>query len=113
LLIYFDRFEIFSSLSTECLKAFATKNNGELPDRIIFYRDGVGQGDLACVHGTELTQLEAIIDGLYENTPKHKKVGFTFIVVTKKGNARIMLEAGNGNPPPGTVVDSVITIPER
>ncbi len=40
---------------------------------------------------------------------------FTFIVVTKKINSRIMLDRGGkyDNPQPGTVVDDVITIPER
>jgi len=38
-----------------------------------------------------------------------------FIVVTKRGNARILSRLGNdyGNPPPGTVVDDTITLPER
>ncbi len=40
---------------------------------------------------------------------------FTFIVVTKKINTRIVAQARDGydNPPPGTIVDSAITIKER
>lgn len=40
---------------------------------------------------------------------------FTFIVVTKKINSRIMTDkAGRyDNPPVGTIVDDVITSPER
>jgi aubergine-like protein len=39
-----------------------------------------------------------------------------FIVVTKKGNTRIFKSTPGGmydNPPPGTIVDDVITLPER
>jgi len=96
---------------SECLCAFQ-KKSGELPDRIIMYRDGIGQGDLLCVHRTEVKQIEESIQGTHHGV---KEVGFTFIVVTKKGNVSIMsMERGNyGNPRPGTVVDSVITLPER
>jgi hypothetical protein len=42
---------------------------------------------------------------------------FTFIIVTKKINTRVMVaDAGTKsmtNPAPGTVVDDVITLPER
>lgn len=40
---------------------------------------------------------------------------FTLIVVTKKINSRVMLDRGGkyDNPAPGTVVDDVITLPER
>ncbi len=39
---------------------------------------------------------------------------FTFIVVTEKIDTRIFTVAGKSdNPSPGTVVDDVITLPER
>lgn len=41
---------------------------------------------------------------------------FSFIVVTKKINTRIFAQLGNGrigNPEAGTIVDDVITLPER
>ena len=42
-------------------------------------------------------------------------IQFVFIVVTKKVNVRILQHAGAGyvNPYPGTIVDSVVTRPER
>ena len=44
------------------------------------------------------------------NPPK-----FTFIVVSKRINTRIFAKFGNrvDNPSPGTVVDDVVTLPER
>jgi len=39
---------------------------------------------------------------------------FTFIVVTKKINTRLFTAGPKtDNPPPGTVVDDVVTLPER
>ena len=61
-----------------------------------------------------LTQiaLKAIYSGRDVPTPK-----FTFIVCNKKINTRIMSCPGYGkdadNPKPGTIVDDVITLPER
>ncbi len=87
--------------------------NGEMPERIIFFRDGVGQGDLEYVYNTELVQIQGALDSLY--TKEGKAVPkFTFIVVTKKIDTRIFTVAGKpDNPPPGTVVDDIITLPER
>jgi hypothetical protein len=42
---------------------------------------------------------------------------FTLMVVTKKINTRIFAQVGNGgriqNPDAGTIVDDIITLPER
>jgi aubergine-like protein len=40
-----------------------------------------------------------------------KPFRMAFIIVTKHINTRLFL--GDRNPPPGTVVDEVITLPER
>nr|CAD7448982.1 unnamed protein product [Timema bartmani] len=47
------------------------------------------------------------LDKIYGGTP----VKMAFIIVTKRINTRIFLKGGN--PPPGTVVDDCITIPDR
>jgi len=51
---------------------------------------------------------------------QREKPKFTFIVVTKKINTRLFAaqltsdqQVEKKNPPPGTVVDDVITLPER
>lgn len=51
-------FSISLSL-VECLYAFQ-KVNRDLPDRIIMYRDGVGEGQLNFVFETELRQIRVI-----------------------------------------------------
>ncbi|XP_055696038.1 protein aubergine-like [Lutzomyia longipalpis] len=81
------------------------------PARIFFYRDGVGEGDVNHVLNIEVARLREKLKSSYEEaTPK-----LTFIVVTKRINTRLFRKMGNSvqNPPPGTVVDDVITLPER
>jgi len=46
--------ELSDSIAAEIIKAvrhWAKVNNGELPKRIIVYRDGVGDSQVAHVHG--------------------------------------------------------------
>nr|CAD7430757.1 unnamed protein product [Timema monikensis] len=87
---------------TKALRKYQEHNHGNLPGRIVFYRDGVGEGQIPYVYLTE-DQL----DKIYGGTP----VKMAFIIVTKRINTRIFLKGGN--PPPGTVVDDCITIPDR
>ncbi|ODN02318.1 Protein piwi [Orchesella cincta] len=78
--------------------------NGELPERIIIYRDGVGDGQLQAVNDSELKKLNG------GRTPPL----LTYVVVSKRVNTRLMMMKMNlQNPPPGTVVDEVVTLPER
>ncbi|CAL8126172.1 unnamed protein product [Orchesella dallaii] len=99
---------------TKCLYAYSKANN-ELPGRIIMYRDGVADGQLKYVYETELNNIRASITNVYKSAGKDEP-RFTFIVITKKINTRIFSLDRNGeaeNPSPGTVVDDVITLPER
>lgn len=78
------------------------KRNGHLPDSVIIYRDGVGDGQLNLCAKYEIPQFEAVCG---------KAVKITFIVVQKRINTRFFLENGReySNPLPGTVVDRGIT----
>ncbi|KAK0087279.1 hypothetical protein PV325_001377 [Microctonus aethiopoides] len=83
------------------------KKRGQYPERIIVYRDGVGDGQLSSVAQYEVEQLKSafpLVDPTY--APK-----LCVIVVQKRINTRIMAMRGNrlDNPPPGTVVDSCVT----
>lgn len=49
--------KMFTHPFVECLNAFS-KTNKDLPDRIIMYRDGVGEGQLGFVYETELKQIK-------------------------------------------------------
>ncbi|KAK5647282.1 hypothetical protein RI129_002174 [Pyrocoelia pectoralis] len=85
-----------------------TAINGALPDKIMIYRDGVGDGQLPYVFQHEVKHIVSKLGELYGD---ESKVKLSFIVVSKRINTRIF--SGTSNPSPGTVVDDVITLPER
>jgi aubergine-like protein len=60
-----------------------------------------------------MEQVKSALGSFYtkEGKPMPK---FTFIVVTKKINTRLFTAGAKpDNPPPGTVLDDVVTLPER
>ncbi|XP_071945006.1 piwi-like protein 1 [Antedon mediterranea] len=85
--------------------------NGQFPAKIIVYRDGVGEGQTQAVRDHEIPQLIKCIQGLIPG----KEPLLTVIVVRKRISTRLILN-NNGqlsNPPPGTIVDSTVTKPEK
>ncbi|KAL0126990.1 hypothetical protein PUN28_005374 [Cardiocondyla obscurior] len=85
------------------------KHNNCTPDRIIIFRDGVGDGDLDYVENYEVKQLLATFSRIAPNY----KPQLSVIIVQKRINTRIFIK-GRGrddlaNPPPGTVIDSCVT----
>lgn len=82
--------------------------HGKPPDRIIIYRDGVGDGQLKHVLEHE---VKVIVENLQKTYYPGDSLKLTFIVVSKRINTRVF--ANGENPPPGTVVDDYITLPER
>ncbi|KAL0871086.1 hypothetical protein ABMA27_004891 [Loxostege sticticalis] len=101
--------EIVDSLKSclvDSLKHYL-RTNGKLPDRIIMYRDGVGDGQLKLVKEYEIPQMEicfSLVGETYKPT-------LTYVVVQKRINTRIFMKSHKGydNPYPGTVVDHDIT----
>lgn len=87
------------------------KMTNVLPKQILIYRDGVGDGQLEFIQQTEIAQLRERLDNFYQGQPYQ----LLFIVVAKRINTRLFLRTSReyDNPPPGTVVDDVITLPER
>ncbi|XP_043528793.1 piwi-like protein Ago3 isoform X2 [Frieseomelitta varia] len=83
------------------------KHNKRYPDRIIIYRDGVGDGQLEVVLKYEIKQLLVTFKTVQENY----EPTLTVIIVQKRINTRIFERSGMGvkNPPSGTIVDSCIT----
>jgi len=84
------------------------------PDRIFVYRDGVGDGQIQFVYEHELRAMRKALKDVVP-TPK-----LTFIIVSKRINTRFFAKPDKtkgfqvpGNPPSGTVVDDVVTLPER
>lgn len=94
--------------SLTAFKAF----NGYYPDRIIIYRDGVGDGQLPLVQNYEVPQFKIAIKRV---DPDYKPL-LTFIVVQKRINSKFFRVVPNKqgaeslvNPPPGSVLDYNIT----
>jgi len=83
-----------------------------LPERICIYRDGVGEGQTKFVYETELEQIRHRLQEMYQQYGCGTKLRLAFIIVSKKINTRIFM-SNERNPQPGTIVDDVITLPER
>ncbi|EDW02949.1 protein aubergine [Drosophila grimshawi] len=95
---------------TCALKAYR-ELHGTLPERILFFRDGVSDGQLFQVVNTEIKFLKEHLDQIYKSAGKDDGCRMAFIVVSKRINTRYFVN--KRNPEPGTVVDDIITLPER
>ena len=60
-------------------------------------------------------EVKAIHDTLVNAGIEEKNVKFAFIVVNKRINTKFIQKVGgnHSNPPSGTIVDNVVTLPER
>lgn len=109
--------EASENMKTYMHKALAAyhSEHGTLPERILFYRDGVGEGQIDQIIVMEVEELRKVLDMAYEK--QATKAKFAFIIVSKRINTRFFMDSNRGrgymNPPPGTVVDDVVTLPER
>jgi aubergine len=97
----------------KALEIFKETSGGVLPERILFYRDGVGEGQIRYVEEQEVKPLMKKLKEIYGNsgTPK-----LAYIIVNKRTNTRLFKQATATtfiNPKPGTIVDQKITLPER
>lgn len=91
--------------------------NGFMPQKIIIYRDGVGDGQLEAVLDCEVSQaINAIKFYLRDcQDVKTEVPHVSYIVVQKRINAKLSLREQSGrcsNPLPGTYLDHTITHPE-
>jgi eukaryotic translation initiation factor 2C len=95
------------TLLTEFQKATKT-----LPQRIIYLRDGVSEGQFAEIIKVELPAIRKAASAI---TGPGKRVNISVIIVKKRHHTRLFPAQGNGdkngNVLPGTVVDSGITHP--
>lgn len=95
---------------TEALSHYKKFNGNKLPDRVIIYRDGVGDGQLEHVYKTDLKKITEAMDAIESN------IKLTMIIVNKRIGARFYLRRNDGafvNPQPGTTVDHTVTRKER
>jgi len=98
-------------MAVELLKSFF-QSTGQKPERILFYRDGVSEGQFADVLKTEVAALKAACRRLDVNY----NPPLTFVIVQKRHHTRFFpnrREEGDrlGNCMPGTVIDTEIVHP--
>ncbi|KAL7058070.1 hypothetical protein AAHC03_016943 [Spirometra sp. Aus1] len=93
------------SIITDLLKAFGQRNK-ELPKKIMFYRDGVSEGEFQTVWHEELRAIQRACRLL---RPDYEPA-ITFIVVQKRHHIRFKpMDPSARNVDPGTVVDREVT----
>jgi aubergine-like protein len=88
-----------------CIKRYMLSNDNRLPETLIFYRDGVGSGQLDIILREEVSKIER---GLKEKFGKNKP-GLVFIVATKRLSDRFFEDGRLGklsNPRNGLIVHS-------
>lgn len=106
------RVEIIQNMETmvkELFVRYKGKNGGKEPKDILFYRDGVSEGEFQRVHREELGHLKSACGKAFECKPR-----ITFVTVQKRHRTRFCLaDKPSRNVPPGTVVDTTITQHEK
>lgn len=75
---------------------------GILPERIVMYCDGVGEGQIKVIKAQEIDPIMKTLQRIYGY--EGKKPQFAYIVVNKSVNSRFFKIIGNqhANPRPGT-----------
>ncbi|KAF8791225.1 Protein argonaute-2-like protein [Argiope bruennichi] len=97
----------------ELLKRFYIHTRGKKPEKILFYRDGVSEGQFYQVKQEEVKSIREACTAL----ESCYQPGITFIVVQKRHHVRFFPEdarTGVGkmrNVPPGTTVDTTVVHP--
>ncbi|XP_035227948.1 protein argonaute-4-like isoform X2 [Stegodyphus dumicola] len=95
------------------LEAFSRRYSGKIhPEKILFFRDGVSEGQFTSALQEEVSAIQEACVDLYKEV-----LPVTYVVVQKRHQTRLRPQdprdgAGkNGNVPPGTTVDTSITHP--
>lgn len=76
-------------MMVERLQAYRLKNN-KFPSNVLFFRDGVSEGQFAQVKAKEVPQ---IVEACEEVAGKDVKINITFIIVSKRHNTRLFKKA--------------------
>lgn len=70
----------------------------QLPEKIIIYRDGVGDGQIEYVYNNEVKDIEAKLNHIYRCDPedeKKKSYNLMFVIINKKINTRFFRDSRN------------------
>ncbi|KXS20382.1 Piwi-domain-containing protein [Gonapodya prolifera JEL478] len=106
--------EKMQDIIKDSLLAYYRTNGGKKPKRVLFYRDGVSEGQFQIVYDNEIKAMKRAFAALEKDYNPH----VTFTVMTKRHKTKIFVANPNpdttdrsGNALPGTVVDTTITHP--
>ncbi|CAF1006461.1 unnamed protein product [Didymodactylos carnosus] len=96
----------------DLLCVFQSSCNNRLPTKIVFYRDGVDDGQFQKVLDNEVKSIKDACKIVYGQIPTPK---LTFIVVKKRHNTRFFIykDKQTKNVQAGTVIDTEITHPSQ
>ncbi|KAF0555245.1 Piwi-domain-containing protein [Gigaspora margarita] len=109
-----ETIESLEDMVNDLFRAFWERNKS-LPNRILFYRDGVSEGQFQHVLNIEVKAIKAVISRCYK---PGSEPTLTFIIVQKRHHTRFMPENSRdgdrlGNCIPGTVIDTSIVVPHE
>ncbi|CAG8490186.1 1801_t:CDS:10 [Dentiscutata heterogama] len=110
--------EEIDSIVIDFIKVFEEKNSKSLPEAILFYRDGVAEGQFEIIMEDEVIKLLDALKTFYQSRelPPPK---LAFIIMQKRHHTRAKPNdeskadpKGNGNCQPGTIIDKDIVVPQ-
>lgn len=109
--------ECMQAMAEERIEEWYRLNENRMPARILFYRDGVDEGQFDKVRKQEVKAIKDAHKAVAARYKLHKtipEVKLTVVVVTKRHNTRFFPKSAGsktGNCQVGTLVDSGITSP--
>lgn len=90
------------------IQSFSNENQGNLPTKIIIYRDGVGEGMRDQIIEKEISQFKEVLKPIYNTVTGIPPI--TLVVVNKRINQRMFVQGPGGrgmeNPQPGSIIDA-------
>lgn len=94
----------------ELASSWRKGHDGSFPSHVIYFRDGVAEGQFAHVVEQEIGEIK---NYLRQKAPNMQLPKFTVIVATKRHHIRFFPQKGdkNGNALPGTLVEREVTHP--
>ncbi|KAK4613807.1 hypothetical protein CLAFUW4_09029 [Fulvia fulva] len=104
-------------MAYERIESYEKANEGRLPSRILYYRDGIDEGQYTKVRMMEVDAIRKAWAARAKMKGVDGDVKITAVVVTKRHHTRFYPHNNsheiplNGNCVPGTVVDSGVTMP--
>lgn len=94
----------------DLFKLFMVAHNGRLPDRLLYMRDGVSEGQYPQVLDYEVKDIKRLLQVIQPNA----KCDITVVIAAKRHHIRFFPGAAgdrNQNPKPGTLVEQGCTHP--